>query len=219
MKLVIFGLTVSSSWDNDHCALWRSLIDALVARHHEVVFFERDQPNYARHRDLAALPGAKLVLYADWAQVASRARAELSEAEVGMVTSCCPDGIAASELVFESHCALRVFYDLDPATTLDAGAAGRVDYIGPRGLNDYDLVLSAASPDTFERLKSSLGARRVSELPPPSDDALAIGHGSSMQRAEQLECALDAAFRDLVVRGSDPGLSPAALAAAAAGMS
>ncbi len=41
MKLVIFGLTVSSSWGNGHATLWRGLITALAARGHEVVFFER----------------------------------------------------------------------------------------------------------------------------------------------------------------------------------
>ncbi|MGZ3459029.1 MAG: hypothetical protein ACXU86_11060 [Archangium sp.] len=61
MKRVIFGLTVSSSWGNGHAPLWRGLIAALTARGHRVVFFERDQPFYASHRDLLELPaGAAL---------------------------------------------------------------------------------------------------------------------------------------------------------------
>lgn len=36
MKLVIFGLTVSSSWGNGHATLWRGLIRALAARGHDV---------------------------------------------------------------------------------------------------------------------------------------------------------------------------------------
>ena len=32
MKIVIFGLTVSSSWGNGHATLWRGLIRALAAR-------------------------------------------------------------------------------------------------------------------------------------------------------------------------------------------
>lgn len=58
MKLVIFGLTLSSSWGNGHATLWRGLIRALTRRDHDVVFFERDVPYYAQHRDLAHLPGA-----------------------------------------------------------------------------------------------------------------------------------------------------------------
>ena len=46
MKLVVFGLTVSSSWGNGHATLWRALIRALVRRGHQVVFFEKDVPYY-----------------------------------------------------------------------------------------------------------------------------------------------------------------------------
>ncbi len=57
MKIVIFGLSISSSWGNGHATLWRGLCRALAARGHDVVFFERDVPYYAAHRDLPELPG------------------------------------------------------------------------------------------------------------------------------------------------------------------
>jgi spore maturation protein CgeB len=41
MKIVIFGLTVSSSWGNGHATLWRGLINALTGRGHAVTFFAR----------------------------------------------------------------------------------------------------------------------------------------------------------------------------------
>ncbi|MBV9757115.1 MAG: glycosyltransferase, partial [Alphaproteobacteria bacterium] len=64
MRLVIFGLSVSSSWGNGHAALWRGLLGALLRDGHRVTFFERDVPYYADHRDLTALPdGGELVLY------------------------------------------------------------------------------------------------------------------------------------------------------------
>ena len=66
MKLVVFGLTVSSSWGNGHATLWRGLCKALARLGHQVVFFERDVPYYAGARDLCDLPGGKLVLYPDW---------------------------------------------------------------------------------------------------------------------------------------------------------
>src|SRR5690606_4852977 len=74
VRLVIFGLTVSSSWGNGHATHWRSIIRALARRGHEVTFFERNVPYYARHRDLHALPGATLVLYPDWEAVEPSAR-------------------------------------------------------------------------------------------------------------------------------------------------
>jgi spore maturation protein CgeB len=163
MKLVVFGLTVSSSWGNGHATLWRGLIRALAARGHHVVFFEQDRPYYAAHRDLHALPGGRLVLYADWAQARAAARHELADAEAALVTSYCADAIAAGELLLE-HDALRVFYDLDTPVTLDALQLGPVDYIGPRGLADFDLVLSYTGGNALDELRARLGARAVAPL-------------------------------------------------------
>jgi spore maturation protein CgeB len=164
MKLVVFGLTMSSSWGNGHATLWRGLCRAMVQRGHQVVFFERDVPYYAAHRDLTAMDGVRLVLYPSWESVLPIARAELDDAEVGMVTSYCPDGILASELLGEGT-AMRVFYDLDTPVTLEAVRAGRsLPYIGPRGLRDFDLVLSFTGGRALEELESVLGARRVAPL-------------------------------------------------------
>src|SRR6058998_2585996 len=87
VKLVIFGLTVSSSWGNGHATLWRGLIRALSRRGHRVVFFEKDVPYYAKHRDLAEMPDAELVLYQSWDAIVPKAQAQVSDADVAMVTS------------------------------------------------------------------------------------------------------------------------------------
>jgi spore maturation protein CgeB len=60
MKFVVFGLSLSSSWGNGHATLWRGLTHALARRGHRVVFFERDLPYYAQHRDLVSLDAADL---------------------------------------------------------------------------------------------------------------------------------------------------------------
>lgn len=165
MKVVIFGLTVSSSWGNGHATLWRGLIRALGARGHEVVFFERDVTYYAAHRDQHEVRGGELRLYRDWDEVRPEAERELAEADVGMVTSYCPDGIAAADLVLASRAAARVFYDLDtPVTLARLEAGGSVPYIGPRGLGDFDLVLSFTGGAALDKLRHRLGARRVVPL-------------------------------------------------------
>ncbi|MDQ4136363.1 MAG: glycosyltransferase, partial [Pseudomonadota bacterium] len=142
MKIVVFGLTISSSWGNGHATLWRGLCRALARRGHRVVFFEHDVPYYAGNRDLHEVPGGELVLYSDWDDIRSRAARELAAAEVAMVTSYCPHGIEASALVREAP-GTRVFYDLDTPVTLSRLKAGEaVSYIGPEGLAGFDLVLS-----------------------------------------------------------------------------
>jgi spore maturation protein CgeB len=164
MKLVIFGLTVSSSWGNGHATLWRGLWRALAARGHQITFFEKDVPYYAAHRDLTELPGGELILYPDWEQVLARAQREIRDAEVAMVTSYCPDGLAATDLVLSSS-AVKVFYDLDTPVTLENLRSGRrLGYIGPSGLCHFDLVLSYTGGRALGQLRSLLSARRVETL-------------------------------------------------------
>ncbi|HEX3347928.1 MAG TPA: glycosyltransferase [Acetobacteraceae bacterium] len=166
MKLVIFGLSVSSSWGNGHAVLWRGLIRALLRGGHSVVFFERDLLFYAEHRDLTELPeGGELVIYPEWNAVRARARDALAAADVGMVTSYCPDAIAATELLQQQAGALRCFYDLDTPVTLARRAAGEsVEYLGPDALAPFDLVLSYTGGRALGALSDELGARRVVPL-------------------------------------------------------
>ena len=79
MKLVVFGLSISSSWGNGHATLWRGLARALAALGHRVVFFERDVPYYAKHRDYTEIPGGELILYPGWAEVYARAASHLAD--------------------------------------------------------------------------------------------------------------------------------------------
>jgi spore maturation protein CgeB len=165
VRIVVFGLAVSSSWGNGHATLWRGLARALERRGHQVTFFERDQPYYAAHRDLPEVPGMRLVLYRDWESVRGAAEDALRGAEVGMVTSFCPDAHGACEVVLGSEVEVRCFYDLDTPVTLDRIDRGEpVPYLPARGLGDFDLVLSYAGGPTLQRLARALGARRTAPL-------------------------------------------------------
>jgi spore maturation protein CgeB len=165
MRLVVFGLTASSSWGNGHATLWRGLASALARAGHSLVFFERDQPWYAAHRDLTDLPGGDLVLYPELGAIRRRAEAELDRADVAMVTSFCPDAVPAAELALASRARVKTFYDLDTGVTLARACAGLpVDWIGPRGLAPFDLVLSFAGGRALAELRDRLGARRVAAL-------------------------------------------------------
>jgi spore maturation protein CgeB len=184
MKLVIFGLTISSSWGNGHATLWRALCRALHARGHDIVFYERDVPYYAIHRDQRQPDGCDLRLYDDWDDVMPEVRRHLSEADVGMVTSYCPDARTASEVVLDSNAGAKVYYDLDTPVTLAHLRSGRsVDYLPDNGLSAFDLVLSYTGGRALDELASALGARIVAPLygsvdpdvyhPVPSESRLA----------------------------------------------
>lgn len=165
MKLVIFGLTVTSSWGNGHATIWRGLLSALAQLGHDVSFYERDVPYYSAHRDLYRSTDYSIVLYSSWDSIAAQARAELDRADAAIVTSYCADAIAATELLMTSRVGLRVFYDLDTPVTLDAlEKAGSVDYLPPNGLRDFDLVLSYTGGRALAELTRTLGARAVAPL-------------------------------------------------------
>jgi len=165
MKLVIFGLSISSSWGNGHATIWRGLCGALARQGHDVTFFERDVPYYAAHRDLQNSDDYELVLYSEWKDAEPLARGALRSAEAAVVTSYCPDAVCASDMILDSALPWRVFYDLDTPITLERlKQEQNVDYIPPYGLEPFDLVLSYTGGRALEGLQTGLGARRVAPL-------------------------------------------------------
>jgi spore maturation protein CgeB len=166
MHVVVFGLTVSSSWGNGHATLWRSLIAAMLRAGHTVTFFERDVPYYAGSRDLWELPnGAKLCLYDTIETSQIYAQEELRRADLAICTSYCPDGVLAAQWILDSPAAVRAFYDMDTPVTLKAlGSEATRTYLPADGLGPFDLVLSYTGGRALEELQTKLGARNVAPL-------------------------------------------------------
>ena len=79
MKIVIFGLSITSSWGNGHATTFRALARALHARGHRIVFFERDVEWYASNRDMPEPPFCHVVLYENWDDVLAQARHEVRD--------------------------------------------------------------------------------------------------------------------------------------------
>ena len=166
MKIVVFGLSISSAWGNGHATLLRGLFRALHNQKHQVHFFERDTPYYSAHRDVTTLPFVDLHFYSDWQQNLSLAKLALTDADVGMITSYCPDGLAASELIQQCASHVRkIFYDMDTPVTLSRLEQGeRIPYLPIKGLEGFDLVLSYTGGVAIQKLKTKLHARRVAPL-------------------------------------------------------
>ena len=170
MKLVFFGLSISSAWGNGHATLLRGLFRALHALGHHIDFFEKDAPYYAARRDAAELPYADVHLYRNWADIVNLASRELAGADVGFVTSYCPDGKEACELVLESKLQRTVYYDMDTPVTLQRlEQRESVPYLPVNAsraydLSGFDLVLSYTGGDALGQLKSRLRARCVAPL-------------------------------------------------------
>src|ERR1700694_3952548 len=87
LKIVIFGLSITSSWGNGHATTFRALARALHARGHRIVFFEKGVEWYASNRDLPEPGFCELKLYTRWVDVLPVVRHELASADVAMVGS------------------------------------------------------------------------------------------------------------------------------------
>ncbi len=166
MRISVFGLSISSAWGNGHATLLRGLFKVLHAHGHSIDFFERNTEYYSAHRDATEFPFVNLHFYDEWASNLPLFRRCLKEADVGIVTSYCPDGAAACKLLLDEPSQLRrVFYDMDTPVTLERLKRGEdVGYVPPCGLSDFDLVLSYTGGTSISQLRELLGARRVATL-------------------------------------------------------
>jgi spore maturation protein CgeB len=193
LRLCIFGLTLSSAWANGHATPWRGLLRALHAAGHQATFFEHNVSYYAAHRDLPDPEFCTLVLYDDWAAIAERAREAIRAADVAMVTSYCPDGLAAGRLVAEASTALKVFYDLDTPVTLaalaehDLAMPDGAHYLTPDLIPAYDLYLSFTGGPVLDQLRTRWGARRTAPLYGSVDPSL---HAPVANPPDEFRCAL-----------------------------
>jgi spore maturation protein CgeB len=163
MNITIFGLSITSSWGNGHATTYRSLVRALAARGHDVLFLERDAPWYAENRDLPAPPYCRTRLYRDLQDVERRFTDEVRSADLVIVGSYVPDGARVADAVFRTAMGVTAFYDIDTPVTLARLDAG-VDYLEPAQVARYDLYLSFTGGPTLDLLRDKYGARHPRAL-------------------------------------------------------
>jgi spore maturation protein CgeB len=164
VRIVVLGLSITSSWGNGHATTWRALAKALARRGHEVAFLERDAPWYAANRDLPRPPWCETVLYGGTDELADRHASRIASADLVVVGSFVPDGIAAIDVVQGAACGTTAFYDIDTPVTLAALAGGGCAYLAPRQIPGFDLYLSFTGGPTLRRLEREFGARRARAL-------------------------------------------------------
>jgi spore maturation protein CgeB len=164
MKIVILGLSITSSWGNGHATTYRALVRALAVRGHDVLFLERDAPWYADNRDLPNPPYCRTRLYAAVTELRRRHLDDLRSADLVIVGSYVPDGIAIGDLVQRCARGVTAFYDIDTPITLARLSGGETDYLAPRQIPGYDLYLSFTGGPTLDQLQSRFGARLARPL-------------------------------------------------------
>lgn len=164
MKIVILGLSITSSWGNGHATTFRGLVRELVKRGHEVSFLERDVPWYASNRDLAHPPYGTTVLYGSLEELRDRHAATVRDADLVIVGSYVPQGVRVGDWVQEEARGIKAFYDIDTPVTLAKLARGDHEYLHPRQIPGYDLYLSFTGGPTLRRLERDYGSPRARVL-------------------------------------------------------
>ncbi|RYY63596.1 MAG: glycosyltransferase, partial [Comamonadaceae bacterium] len=172
MKIVILGLTITSSWGNGHATTFRGLVRELARRGHDVLFLERDVPWYAQHRDMPQPPFGRTVLYADLPSLMRRHAGDVADADLVIVGSYVPDGVAVGDWVQSQAGGVTAFYDIDTPVTLAMMARGEAAYIAARQIPGYRLYLSFTGGPMLERLERAYGAPAARALYCSFDPAL-----------------------------------------------
>ena len=163
MRIVIFGLSITSSWGNGHATTYRALVRELTARGHDVLFLERDVPWYRSHRDLPEPPYGRTLLYESLEEMKDRFKGAVERADVVIVGSFVPEGVQVGRWV-QDTAAVPAFYDIDTPVTLAKLERGDYEYIHPRLIPGYELYLSFTGGPTLKKLEDTFGSPRARPL-------------------------------------------------------
>ena len=186
MKIVFFGLTISSSWGNGHATPYRAILKGLHRYRHQVHFYEKDVRYYASHRDFDRCDFCHLHLYPDWDAVRASALRQALDADAVVCASFCPDGARIIDQVLDLGRPLKIFYDLDTPVTLGSLERGESEYLRRDQLPQFDLYLSFTGGDTLDELRHNWGVRLVRPLYGCVDPAVHL----RTRRREKFACDL-----------------------------
>jgi spore maturation protein CgeB len=162
-RIVVLGLSLSSSWGNGHATTWRALLAALAAQGHDILFLERDVPWYAKNRDLVDPTYCGLRFYSEVDDLV-RFKSEIRGADLVVVGSFVPDGVAVIDFVQREAVGLTAFYDIDTPVTMAALRVDRCTYLAPEQVSQFDLYLSFTGGPVLRRLEVEFGARMAREF-------------------------------------------------------
>jgi spore maturation protein CgeB len=165
LKIVIFGLSITSSWGNGHATTFRALARALHDRGHRIVFYEHNVEWYASNRDMPDPPFCEVKLFEDWNSIRKSAMADVNSADVATVGSYFPDGLALIEELADSRVSIKTFYDIDtPITISQLRESGQTDYVRADQLPIFDLYFSFTGGPLLREIEERFCAQRAVPL-------------------------------------------------------
>jgi len=144
MKIAFYGSSLLSSYWNGAATYYRGLLRDLAARGYAITFYEPDAFDRQKHRDIDPPEWAEVVVYPATIEAARAVIAEAASADV--VVKASGVGVFDDELLegvtaAASPDAIRIFWDVDAAATLD-DLRGAADHPLRRVLPGLDYVLT-----------------------------------------------------------------------------
>ena len=162
MKIAFYGSSLVSSYWNGAATYYRGILKALHARGHDITFYEPDAFDRQQHRDIDPPAYATSVVYPATTEALNRVLAEAAGADI--VVKANGVGVFDAELLdgIIRHArsdALKIFWDVDAAATLDEM---RADASHPvlKALLDLDMVLTYGGGPPVVDAYTGFGAAR-----------------------------------------------------------
>ena len=172
LRIVIIGLSITSSWGNGHATTYRGLVRELARAGHDVLFLERDAEWYAANRDLPHPPHGRTILYRSLDELKRTFTADVEAADLVIVGSFVPEGSEVGLWVVDHAGGITAFYDIDTPVTLAKLARGEEEYVSRELIPRYDVYLSFTGGPTLDRLEREYGAPLARPLYCSVDPAL-----------------------------------------------
>src|SRR4028119_1663380 len=162
MKIAFYGSSLLSSYWNGAATYYRGLLRDLAGRGYDITFYEPDAFDRQQHRDIDPPEWAKSVVYPATEDALRGVLAEARNADI--VVKANGVGVFDVELLegiveHSREDALRIFWDVDAAATLDEMRADE-SHVVRRMLPSLDMVLTYGGGPPGGKAHPGFGARR-----------------------------------------------------------
>ena len=162
MKIAFYGSSLLSSWWNGAATYYRGLLRDLASRGYDIIFYEPDAYERQQHRDMEPPQWARSVVYPATAEGLRSVLDQAATAEIVVKASgvgVFDDELIAGILNHASPHALKIFWDVDAAATLDEMRAAE-DHPVRRALGSLDMVLTYGGGPPVVEAYEGFGAAR-----------------------------------------------------------
>lgn len=162
MKWAFFGSSLVSAYWNGAATYYRGIIRALSRRGHQITFFEPDAYGRQQNRDIDVPNWAEVFVYQPNLDGMQRALQLAREADVLVKAS----GVGVLDSELEAEIAdmkrpgnITVFWDVDPATTLERVEINLHDPFRER-IPQFDLILTYCGGEAVQHRYQTLRAKQ-----------------------------------------------------------